>query len=273
MTLDMSHEPRFHIVVEGSAWISRAREANPMRLEAGDIAMLPTGEEHWIADDPLSERVASEAATEAIRAGNPLFQGGPSECRLICGLFHFDIDEPHPLMALLPDLLVWRSEGRPRQRWVQESIFALDDELRSDRAGAQAVADRICETLLVHLLRSYDDLERLPGGFYRGLQVPSILRALNAIHRAPGKNWSLVALASESGLSRSVFAERFHALIGVTPMSYITTWRMRNARELLIQGDLGVKEIASRVGYSSAASFSRAYKRFFGDSPGAAAKI
>jgi transcriptional regulator GlxA family with amidase domain len=55
-------------------------------------------------------------------------------------------------------------------------------------------------------------------------------------------------------------------------MGYITTWRMRNARELLLQRSLGVKEVATRVGYSSAASFSRAYKRFYGDTPRAPAK-
>ncbi|MGB5364822.1 MAG: AraC family transcriptional regulator [Polyangiales bacterium] len=272
MTLDMTHQPRFHIVVEGSAWISLAKAPEPMRLQMGDIAMLPTGEEHWIADDPRSERVPSELATDALRSGTPLFQTGGAECRLICGLFHFDIDEPHPLMALLPDLLIWPADRGTSASWVRESIHALDDELRSNRPGSQAVSDRLCEVLLIHLLRRYDDLEALPGGFYRGLNVPSISRALNAIHAAPARDWSLASLAGEAGLSRSVFAERFHELIGVTPMAYITAWRMRSARELLMHSKLGVKEVAARVGYASAASFSRAYKRFFGDPPRAPTK-
>lgn len=272
MSLDMSHEPRFHIVVEGSAWISLAKAPEPVRLEMGDIAMIPKGGEHWIADDPRSERVPSELATDAIRAGNPLFEGEKSQCRLICGLFHFDIDEPHPLMSLLPDLLIWPADRRASASWVRESILALDDELLSNRPGSQAVADRLCEVLLIHLLRRYEDLEVLPGGFYRGLNVPSISRALNAIHVAPEGDWSLASLANEAGLSRSVFAERFHELVGVTPMNYIKTWRMRSARELLTHGSLGVKEVAQRVGYSSAASFSRAYKQFFGDSPRAPTK-
>lgn len=64
-----------------------------------------------------------------------------------------------------------------------------------------------------------------------------------------------------------MFAERFHEMLGITPMTYVKTWRMRNARELLMRRDLGIKEVAERVGYSSAASFSRAYKAFFGDTP------
>jgi AraC-like DNA-binding protein/mannose-6-phosphate isomerase-like protein (cupin superfamily) len=272
MSLDMTHQPRFHIVVEGSAWISLAGGGEPVRLDMGDIAMIPNGAEHWIADDPESERVRSELATDALRAGKPLFEGDEPQCRLICGLFHFDIDEPHPLMALLPDLLIWPADRGASASWVRESILALDDELRSNRPGSQAVADRLCEVLLIHLLRRYENLEALPGGFYRGLNVPSIARALNAIHAAPERDWSLASLANEAGLSRSVLAERFHELVGVTPMGYITTWRMRNARELLLHGSLGIKEVAERTGYSSAASFSRAYKRFFGDTPRAPAK-
>lgn len=272
MTLDMAHDPRFHIVVEGSAWVSLANDDDPMLLEAGDIAMIPAGVGHWIADDPRSERVPSVVAGEAVKAGTPFFQGAETQCRLICGLFHFDIDEPHPLMALLPDLLIWPADRGASASWVRESILALDDELRSNRPGSQAVADRLCEVLLIHLLRRHDDLRVLPGGFYRGLNVPSISRALNAIHAAPARDWSLASLASEAGLSRSVFAERFHELLGVTPMRYITAWRMRNARELLMHGHMGIKEVAERTGYSSAASFSRAYKGFFGDSPRASAR-
>jgi transcriptional regulator GlxA family with amidase domain len=129
------------------------------------------------------------------------------------------------------------------------------------------VAARLCEVLLIHLVRRHEDLETLPGGFFRGLQVPSILRSLNAMHAEPATDWSLEQLANEAGLSRSVFAERFHELVGVTPIGYLTTCRMRNARELLQHNSLGIKEVAERVGYSSAASFSRAYKRFFGETP------
>lgn len=266
----MSHDPRFHIVVEGSAWLSLLEEDMPVRLDEGDIALIPNGAAHWIADDPETERVPSDEATEALEAGSPLFQGASTQCRLVCGLFRFDIEEPHPLMASLPGLLIWKAESTARDAWVQQVIKALYDELGAERPGSDAIADRICEVLLVHLLRRYENLAGAPEGFFRALQAPSIVNALNAFHAEPEKEWTLHSLARVAGVSRSVFAERFRDLVGVTPMSYITSWRMQKARGLLLHQNVPIKDVAERVGYSSTASFSRAYKRVFGDTPGAA---
>jgi AraC-like DNA-binding protein len=268
MTLFMSHEPRFHIVVEGSAWLSLLDHDMPVRLDRGDIAVIPNGAAHWIADDPETERVLSDEATEALEAGAPLFQGTTVHCRLICGLFHFELDEPHPLMATLQEPLIWKARSAAQDAWVEHLIQALYDELGSDRPGAVAIADRYCEVLLVHLLRHHRDLAGTPSGFFRGLQAPTISKALNAFHAAPQKEWTLQTLSRIAGVSRSVFAERFRELVGVTPMSYVTTWRMQKARGLLMYRDVPIKEVAEQVGYSSTASFSRAYKRVFGATPG-----
>lgn len=269
MTLFMSREPRFHIVVEGSAWLSLLDEDTPMPLDQGDIAVIPNGAAHWIADDPRTERVLSDEATEALEAGTPLFQGSTVQCRLICGHFHFDLDEPHPLMSALQEPLIWKARSAAQDAWVLHLIQALYDELGSDRPGADAIADRYCEVLLVHLLRHHHrDLAGTHSGFFRGFQAPGISKALNAFHVAPEKEWTLQSLSRIAGASRSVFAERFRELVGVTPMSYVTTWRMQKARWLLLHRNLPIKEVAEQVGYSSTASFSRACKRVLGATPG-----
>ena len=69
-------------------------------------------------------------------------------------------------------------------------------------------------------------------------------------------------------MSRTVFAERFSALMGMTPLSYVTHWRMQEARRALIESRHSMIEIAEHVGYGSEAAFTRAFKRQFDVTPG-----
>ena len=76
-------------------------------------------------------------------------------------------------------------------------------------------------------------------------------------------------LAREAGLSRTGFAERFTQRLGVTPMSYVTSWRMQIAREALVTRGLSVAEAAEVSGYASESAFSRVFKKEIGLSPAA----
>ena len=89
------------------------------------------------------------------------------------------------------------------------------------------------------------------------------------IHRDPARGWTLAELAGEAAMSRSAFAARFTALVGVPAMQYLTQWRMNVALAWLQRHEVGVAELAARLGYQSEAAFSRAFKRFVGVSPGA----
>jgi transcriptional regulator GlxA family with amidase domain len=106
----------------------------------------------------------------------------------------------------------------------------------------------------------------LEGGVLAGLADPRLARALTAMHEAPGKPWSLEDLADAAGMSRTRFAERFRAVIGRTPIDYLTLWRMTVARQRLAKGK-PVKSVAVEVGYDSAAAFSRVFSRIVGHPP------
>jgi AraC-like DNA-binding protein len=88
-----------------------------------------------------------------------------------------------------------------------------------------------------------------------------------AIHRRPGEAWSVDALAEIAHLSRSTFAERFTAIVGLSPARYVTRWRMHLARTWLTSGRLTVSEVSMRLGYQSEAAFSRAFKCLVGMPP------
>ena len=101
------------------------------------------------------------------------------------------------------------------------------------------------------------------------LADPSIRRALQLMHGQPGEQWTVESVAKAVGISRSGFAARFAELMGEPPLQYLVRWRMAKAAQALRETDASIVEIAERVGYFSEASFSKAFKRWEGSSPGA----
>jgi transcriptional regulator GlxA family with amidase domain len=102
----------------------------------------------------------------------------------------------------------------------------------------------------------------------RALRDPQIARAVHLIHARPEEPWTVERLATEVGYSRSAFAARFRELVGESPMGYVTRARLAAAATLLERTGLSIGEVARRTGYSSQASFARAFKRAFGIGPG-----
>ncbi|WP_260433747.1 helix-turn-helix transcriptional regulator [Burkholderia sp. Bp8998] len=90
---------------------------------------------------------------------------------------------------------------------------------------------------------------------------------MSAIHADPGRAWTVNDLAELSNLSRSAFADRFQRVVGQAPLSYLTTWRLDRAAELLRYSRAPVSDIANRVGYTSEAAFSRAFRARYEMSP------
>jgi len=101
------------------------------------------------------------------------------------------------------------------------------------------------------------------------LRDPRLGGVISAVHRDPGRDWTVADLAAEMGSSRSVFAGRFLAVTGLTPLRYLTELRMRLAAEWIGRDRMPIDVAAHRLGYGSQAAFSRAFKRVVGVPPGA----
>ena len=143
-------------------------------------------------------------------------------------------------------------------------------ESANKRTGGESFLAKLSELMFIEVVRQH--LETLPPeetGWLAGLRDPLIGKALSVMHGNLAQNWTIEQLTREVGLSRSVLAERFAAVIGIPPMQYLARWRMQIASGLLSGGRSNIATIATEIGYGSEAAFSRAFKKMVGMSPSA----
>jgi AraC-like DNA-binding protein len=259
----------FHIVVQGSAWLVRAG-ADPLKLDAGDLVILPGGADHRL-QDTLDDGIDAHdllPELDALRAES-LRLGGPGEItRTLSGHFRFDVEMARPLVNALPPLIAIQTRGAIPPAWLRLGIQFIADEFSTRRLAQQAVTNRIADILLIEVLRHH--LESLPegaGNWLAALRDKGLSAALAAMHAEPGRGWTVPELAEIAHLSRSAFADRFSQVMGQPPLAYLTDHRMRLAAWKLAHSRSSIAQIAEQVGYASETAFSQAFKRHHGEPP------
>jgi len=263
----------FHFVQSGTCLLIR-KDGQRVRLESGDVVALFDGVGHRLCDSPSSRAEPLERLLERQPPGMHVHRSGGTGpvCRVICGKFAVDEHESAPTtLRHLPPLVHIRHQDSARVRSFTATLDLLAGEVRGRESGSERAASLLTEMLLIQVVRMVlaGHEASTSTGWVAGLRDPQIGAALAAIHGEPEQPWSVDSLAAKTGLSRSVFAERFAARLGRTPMSYLAEWRLQIAARLLRETDLSISEICHRLGYGSAASFDRAFKRSHRLSPSA----
>lgn len=255
--------PSFCAVLEGRCRL-RVDGEPLLALEAGDFVLLPATPGFVMSglDPATPRRIEPDLSPTPVGDLRHGVQDGPPEVRLQGGYFVFDSPDAALLVSLLPALVHVR--GAPR---LSALVGLLGEEAASERAGRELVLFRLVEVLLVEALRAAPDGEARPG-LLKGLADGRIAAALRAIHAAPARNWTMAELARASAMSRSAFFDRFVREVGAPPMEYLLTWRMALAKDLLRGRGLALDEVARRIGYGSASTFSTAFRRHVGRPPG-----
>lgn len=175
----------------------------------------------------------------------------------------------NPLVGALPAKLVFQLAETPILKGIADQIVA---ETRTRHCGGATVQTRLCEVIVVLAIRRAIDAGTVNAGLLAGLAHPVLHPSLVALHDAPDRQWRIEELAHLVGLSRSSFMAQFAAVVGETPGAYLTSWRLSLGRSELTAGR-SVKAVAARVGFGSAAAFSRAFSRKYGHPPGIVRKI
>lgn len=254
----------FHAIAKGNCWLHLPGEGTSVPLGAGDLVVFPHDHPHLLAGSP-------EPPGPEVPRNRP---AGPDDegpfTTLICGYFDFERHAWNPLLEALPAAIVVRAGDPAATRRFHHTLLQLmAAEVEAEEPGGKAVVDRLAETLFVHVLRTYLRQQRVPSGYLAAMVDRNLGRALAAIHERPHERWTVERLARVAGQSRSVFAERFQRLTGMTPLAYLTRWRMQQAYQWLTGTHDSVARIAERCGYESYAAFAKAFKRHTGLGPGA----
>lgn len=255
--------PSFCAVLEGSCRLA-VDGHRALTLEAGDFVLLPATPGFTMSGfEPVEpERIdpkVAPAATGEVRHGT---RTGPHDVRLLGGYFVFESPDAALLVSLLPAVVHVRGVER-----LSMLVRLVGEEASESRSGRNLVLTRLVEVLLVEALRSTSG-EDAPPGLLLGLADARLAPAIREMHGRLARSWTVAQLAKIAALSRSAFFERFTRTVGLPPMEYLLAWRMAVAKDLLRRHDLGLEEVAERVGYGSASTFSTAFSRHVGQPPG-----
>ena len=184
----------------------------------------------------------------------------------LCGFFHTSSQLFNPLIDALPDVLVIPHEPDAESPVASKLKRAFEDTF-AERPGAAALMERLTELLFLEIAQRHL-ADGQSSGLIGGLSDPLVAEALRLIHAEPSRHWTLKMLSEAVGASRSVLSERFTSLVGLSPIRYLSAWRMELAAQRLSEPQDPIAEIATAIGYKSEAAFNRAFKRHAGDPPG-----
>lgn len=219
--------------------------------------LIVTGDRSNNRPDGLEYWPRHQTAHSTVPAGRRLFEASANWG-----------GDANPLIAALPEkLTVSAGADEP----LALLLRMLVTEAADARCGSTSAVNRLCEVLIIRLLRHQIELGATTPGLLAGLADQKLSRALVAMHEAPGREWRNAELADVAGMSLSRFSDRFIARIGETPQTYLRRWRMTLARQDIAAGHR-IQSVARRLGYGSAEALSRAFNRHFGLSPMAVRK-
>lgn len=254
-------EPFYCAILEGSCRVT-FDDHQSFILQAGDFVLAPAMRnlvnESIDAPADLSAMIPTQVGEGYFRVGR---RDGPADLRMRIGHCSFGAPDSALLVSLLPDVVLVRD--RPRLATLMQLV---DEETREQRAAREIVLARLLEVVLIEALRSGTETTSAPG-LSRGLDDERLAAALHAMHARPEHPWTVADLANEAALSRSAFFARFNRIVGLPPMEYLLAWRMALAKQLLRNRNLAIDQVAERVGYGSASTFSVAFVRHAGMPP------
>jgi AraC-like DNA-binding protein len=255
-----------YAVVSGEVWLSVEGVPDPAFLEAGDCFLLPRGLPFRLASDLTLPPVDALAVFLSPRDGAVATYNGGGDFFGVGGYFDFAGDRAGMLLGALPPIVHIRNESdKAALRWSMERLM---QELREPQPGGFLMAQHLAHLMLVQALRLHvADGSKGGVGWLSALADEQMGAAISAMHDDPARRWSLQELAERAGMSRSSFALKFKATVGLSPMDYLTRWRMLLAGDRLANSNAPISVIALSLGYESESAFSTAFKRVMGCSP------
>jgi AraC-like DNA-binding protein len=258
---------KYYAVVSGQCWLAVAGVPEPVRLRAaGDCFLLPRGLASCLASDLKLTPVDAPTIFPFPLNGRIASCNGGGDCLLVGGNFVLTGKHAEILLTELPPIVhIRKKSDKAAIRWCVER---MRDELRNPQPGGFLIAQQLAYMILVQGLRLHL-AEGLSGsvGWLFALSDKQMSAAITSMHDEPAHDWTVQELGQRAGMSRSIFALRFKETVGVSPMQYLTRWRMLLAGDRMANTSDSISEIAQSLGYQSASAFTKAFKKAMRCSP------
>lgn len=267
-----THIATFHLVQRGSIEIELESGIHETAYE-GEIVICYSGQEHTIYQGSNSPAQPFEQILQdGLNIFTPSREKEAQSTSLLCGIFQLQDTTQNPLFGALPPILKISTKqlnhhSHPATKTIVELFL---NEVTQPSFAHGYIVERYLELLCAVSISSYiESIGDDEAGWLHAIKDPIIARVINAIHAQIERHWSVATMAEISALSPSRFAARFTQTMGMSPMAYVTQWRMYVASKQLNRPLSNIKKIAAATGYENTAAFSRTFKRTMGISPGA----
>jgi AraC-like DNA-binding protein len=265
---------RFHFAHRGSCLIEVEGNEKPVALAQGDLLIIPHGASHKLYCAPETRNDVLPLDTVIERSGftgtGVLVYGGDEDDRdtqLICGHFSFEPNAKHVLMERLPPFIHLKNYGETAGKWMEATLRVIGDEAGGQRMGGDLIALKMSEAILAQAIRSFIESNEAPEWGLGAFSDHNLRWALDAFHKAPNQNWTVETLAHAAGMSRTSFAVLFQKKMSMTPIEYVTAWRIEIAKKLLMVPKNTLTDAAEAAGYASDSAFARVFKKGTGMTP------
>lgn len=268
----------FHFMAVGNA-VLRMDDGSTYALSAGNAVFISHGVAHQLfshQDVPVQDidRLDGAPLGDAVSAVDTGTDASPAPSTILfSACMEFELGSIHGLGRLMPGLMLIDAGGQ-RYPGLVPILTTMEREVSAARVGYAGILARLADVVAAMVVRGWVECAcGNASGLVAALRDPRLAGALLALHQQPGRDWTVAQLAEHCNTSRSVFADRFQTTIGMAPLRYVTELRMRLASQWLTLERLPIEEVAQRLGYTSQAAFSRAFKRITGKTPGLSRKV
>lgn len=265
LRLPAPHTVLVHYVLHGSGILRTEGEAS-LRFGPDSLIFLPPGEVHDLGEEGAEAApVVWQEHAAPLGDGMMRLSSGADDPAIVtaCGMIQTDC-EGIDLFERFRESLAEDLSGVPA---VRSAFGIMLDELEKPRFGTRPLTEALMKQALVLALRQQVERGDLRLVALIGAHDPRLTRALLAMMEDPGGGHTLEELSALSGMSRSLFAERFAEAFGRPPMDLLRQIRLHRAANLLRTTALPVQVIALAVGYASRSYFSRAFRAAHGEDP------
>jgi len=258
----------FHIIKKGTClFIPKRPSQNPITLHQGDVLFIPKVDNYQIKSSPKAK---NRNYREELRRMERLSINQQSLLtKMICGSYELTSQMSIPFFSQLPHYIHLTNEDLNRCPELGQTVQMLIKEDGDSELGSDLIVARLIDIFLVQIIRFWlTHCKKESCGWLTATLDLEIGKALSLIHKFPERKWSIESLAKEVAISRTKFFTKFTKTVGVSPIQYLTNWRLELAKQMLTSSSSSILEIANNVGYESEAAFGRVFKKLELISPG-----